>query len=87
MKLNAWKNFACKFLGLVSVLFLFGLLGAVVEGMCSWILGVVFGLVCLAVLNGVCGALLADPKPEGAQDAASPVLRPSISLVQGGNVA
>lgn len=87
MKLDAWKNLAYKLLGLVSVLFLFGLMGAVVEGSCFWLPALLCGLVCLVVLNGVCGALLPQEEKEVPERDDLSSVSPSLTLAQGGKVA
>lgn len=85
MKITGWKRLACKLLGLTGVLFLFGLLGAVVEGTFPWVLGLALGFLCLVVLNGICGVLL--PEVCAQEPAAVPPVQPTLQVMQGGKVA
>lgn len=86
MERNGCKALACKLLGMISVLFLFGLVGAVVEGSCSWAAGLVLGALCLIVLNSVCGALL--PAAEQMQQAAAaPSAASPLRVLRGGKAA
>lgn len=88
MKLDTWKVLACKLLAIVGVLFLFGLVGAVIEGSCPWLPALVLGALCLVFLNSLCGALL--PAVEEAVPAAEPAGAAEpvrLQVIDGGRVA
>lgn len=85
MKLDAWKILACKVFAIAGVLFLFGLVGAVIEGSCPWLPALVLGILCLVVLNSLCGALLPAVKEE--VPAAEPAFPAELQVIEGGRVA